>query len=80
MSNEPRIFKSVRAKCLDCAGSPGEVRFCPVIDCPLWVFRFGSKPKAARRRLGEKGKDLLDKSNFVEGAKFGPNKTTSETE
>jgi hypothetical protein len=79
MENKTRPLGSIRAYCLECCGnSPKEVRFCPLTDCPLWPFRFGSKPKAATRRLGKKGEDLLDASNFQEGAKFDPNQSVSE--
>ncbi len=32
---------SIRKKCLDCGGSPKEVSVCNLVDCPLWLFRFG---------------------------------------
>lgn len=44
-------LKAIRAKCLDCsAGSPSEVKVCPVTDCSLWPFRFGIAPKTAAKR------------------------------
>jgi hypothetical protein len=42
--------KSIRKKCLECsAGSPNEVKNCPVRDCALWAYRFGSNPRIASR-------------------------------
>ena len=32
-----RPLKAIRLKCLDCSnGSSHEVRFCPVMSCPLY--------------------------------------------
>ena len=32
--------KAIKAKCLDCCcGDRGEVKECPVKDCPLWQYR-----------------------------------------
>ena len=40
-------MKAIRAKCLDCSGGqPKEVRRCAVQKCPLYVYRFGKRPKA----------------------------------
>ncbi len=39
-------IKSIRAKCLDCCcNQPSEVRLCPSVNCPLWPFRMGKRPK-----------------------------------
>jgi len=46
-------LKAIRAKCLDCSGgSYTEVRFCPVKECVLWQWRFGSYPKTVLRKEG----------------------------
>jgi len=38
-------LRAVRHKCLDCCcESSQEVEACPVRDCPLWIYRFGSYP------------------------------------
>ncbi len=51
----------IRAKCLDCsAGSAKEVRLCPVVDCPLWEWRFGKRPKT----VAAKSPHPLDRSLF----------------
>ena len=40
--------QAIRAKCLDCSGSPKEVTLCHVVDCPLSPFRFGYSVKDKR--------------------------------
>ena len=41
-------IKAMRAKCLDCCcGSTKEIQLCPVIECPLYPYRFGKKPTKA---------------------------------
>ncbi len=49
-TNHPAIkltfSKAIRLKCLDCScGSPSEVKFCAVKQCPLFPFRFGKRPQ-----------------------------------
>jgi hypothetical protein len=40
-------IKAIRAKCLDCTcHQPKEIRECPIITCPLWLYRMGRRPKA----------------------------------
>lgn len=37
-------IKAIRAKCLDCCcGSNDEVRLCPITDCPLQIYRMGTR-------------------------------------
>ncbi len=44
-----RPMKAMRAKCIDCSGgNPGEVRMCPIDDCPLWLYRFGKGPQTVK--------------------------------
>lgn len=39
-------IKAIRAKCLDCCCQQQiEVRLCPCIDCSLWPYRMGKRPK-----------------------------------
>lgn len=39
-------LKAVRNKCIDCSGgSYKEVAQCPIVDCPLYPYRFGKRPK-----------------------------------
>lgn len=60
---EGSALKAIRKKCLDChGGSRKGVRFCPSdgvnsTRCPLWPFRFGLRPRTARKRYGA---ELLD--------------------
>lgn len=38
-------ISAIRAKCVDCCGgSPGEVRKCTAVSCPLWPMRMGRNP------------------------------------
>lgn len=41
-------MKAIRLKCLDCmCGSAHEVRLCPCLNCPLYPYRFGKRPKTS---------------------------------
>ena len=38
--------KAIREKCIDCcAGQLVEVRLCPSVDCSLYPYRMGHRPK-----------------------------------
>jgi hypothetical protein len=63
---EKSPLKAIRKKCIDCAGSRGEVRKCESANtCDLHPFRFGKSPfrkkvkltieerKAIRKRLAD---------------------------
>lgn len=55
-------MKAIRAKCLDCCcGQTKEVRLCPVKKCPLYLYRFGKRPKmgnyTGKAAAGEKTLD-----------------------
>ena len=41
--------KHLRQHCLSCAATPGEVRRCGIIDCPLWPYRMGHNPHHPQR-------------------------------
>ena len=41
-------LNAIRAKCLDCAFDPKEVRKCVQTDCPLWPLRMGCVPRSYR--------------------------------
>ena len=44
-------LKAIREKCIDCSGgSKHEVKFCQVVSCGLWFWRFGVRPETAQRR------------------------------
>ena len=51
---------AIRAKCLDCALDPSEVRKCVQTDCPLWPLRMGSVPKGYR--IGAMRPETSDKA------------------
>lgn len=39
-------IKSIREYCIGCSGgSKCEVRLCPVVNCPLYPYRMGHRPK-----------------------------------
>jgi len=65
---EGKMNKSevIRMKCLDCNGSAKEVTLCPVIDCPLWPYRFGYsfRDKRYAKRI------MLAKQNYPDGFKY----------
>ena len=43
-------LKAIRAKCLECCcGQRKQVELCTVDKCPLWPYRFGKGPDAAKR-------------------------------
>lgn len=55
MTTKAEILHSMRSYCIDCSGgSVGEVRKCPVTDCPLWQYRFGKDPNPAFRGFAQK--------------------------
>jgi len=67
-------FKQIRKNCLECCGdSPKTVMFCASINCSLWYFRFGKRPKAVIRSSGEKYAGLFDKKNFQPDGRYDPN-------
>lgn len=38
-------IKSIRDKCLDCTNFQySEIKFCPIINCPLYPYRMGKRP------------------------------------
>ena len=38
-------IKAIRDKCLDCSCFQlREVRKCPIIECPIYPYRFGKRP------------------------------------
>ena len=39
-------IKAIRARCLDCCGySAAEVKLCTAVNCPLYPYRMGHRPK-----------------------------------
>ena len=53
-------LKSIRQKCLECAGRPKEVRLCSAIECPLYPYRFGHNPARIGISPGFVKKSLVD--------------------
>jgi len=58
---EPTPLKSIRLHCLMCSGDSAKtVKYCTLDGlnsepaCPLWLFRFGKRPKSARKKYGDK--------------------------
>lgn len=48
----PSMARAIKEKCLDCSGGVRvEVRDCWAVNCPLFPYRFGKKPKAAINSL-----------------------------
>ena len=38
-------MSAIRAKCMECSNFQwSEIKECPILDCALWVYRFGKKP------------------------------------
>jgi len=44
-----RTYRDVKGHCLDCAGTTGEAKGCPIMDCPFWAYRTGRNPHSAKR-------------------------------
>lgn len=39
-------MKAIRQKCLECScGSRKDTALCPIEKCPLYLYRFGKRPK-----------------------------------
>ena len=44
------LLSVIRAKCLDCcAGHPGEICCCGMVDCPNWPYRMATNPFHRKR-------------------------------
>lgn len=53
-------LKSIREKCLECSNrQPSEVNNCPIEDCALYLYRFGTNPNRKGigkiKNIGKKG-------------------------
>lgn len=55
-------MQAIRQKCLDCCCYQFiQVKACPSVKCPLWMFRLGINPNC-----GDNAKNpLLDTKNFI---------------
>lgn len=57
-SNNP--IKRIREYCIQCvADQPREVELCPITDCPLYDFRFGTNPYRIKRIVSEEQKEAF---------------------
>jgi len=46
--------KAIRSKCIDCSGgSYKEVTLCPIVDCPLYPYRYGKRPTSSSKQKKE---------------------------
>ena len=45
--------KAIRKRCLECVGSPDEVKKCKEESCALLLFKSGRNPKLAGRGLSD---------------------------
>jgi len=46
MSKTLTPVKAIRKKCLDCSAyQPKEVRLCTMLDCSLFPYRMGKRPR-----------------------------------
>ncbi|MEN6559279.1 MAG: hypothetical protein ABFD52_00705 [Acidobacteriota bacterium] len=73
--SKAEVLRSIRKNCLDCTtGSVVEAKYCSALDCPLWPYRFGCTPRQVKEQ------ELLDKRNFADGERFGPDKMVNQLE
>lgn len=60
-------LRAIRLKCLDCSNQQiKEVRLCPVIDCPLYGYRMGHKPKNTQVNEGFSDEEIEDEEIIAE--------------
>lgn len=66
------LLALIRQNCLECCcGSPGEVRRCRMITCPMWPLRMGENPFRAVRELSENQKEALRARRTISGKSGG---------
>ena len=47
-------IRAIRLKCLDCCcDNPNEVAACPIKDCSLHIYRFGTNPAIKKKEYTE---------------------------
>lgn len=51
-SKVDRGLKRLRKMCLECAENESDVRYCTIINCPLWAHRMGKNPFNKRGKRG----------------------------
>lgn len=50
-------LQTIREHCLECNGTPNEVKLCPVVKCKLYPYRFGTSPNRKKREMTEEQKE-----------------------
>ena len=61
MRNESPL-QAIRRKCKDCTcDQVKQIRACPVLECPLWIWRLGLHPYTKNN----KENPFLCKKNFI---------------
>lgn len=62
-------IKSIREKCLECMCQQSqEVKCCTILDCSLWMYRFGKRPNPKNPYLAKhffKGKENLTSTQLI---------------
>lgn len=67
MANLHNPVKAIRAKCMRCTcDQPGEIDKCPIVDCPLYPFRYGKNPYRTKREMSDE-----QRAKFAEAAARG---------
>jgi len=67
MSKGLTPLKTIRSKCYDCSNhQPKEIRFCSVIECPLWPYRLGHRPTTEDTETHLQARTALDERNRKE--------------
>lgn len=63
-------LKAIRAKCLDCScDSISEVKNCPIVNCPIYPFRFGKNPFTKRELTPEQREAAAERLKEARGKK-----------
>lgn len=54
MIAQPSMSRAIHDYCFQCGGNQSvAVRDCNIPGCPLWPYRFGANPQAAKNRLSK---------------------------
>jgi len=43
------VLRAIRAACLQCCETEGEVRKCTAVSCLLWPYRMGTNPFSGQK-------------------------------
>ena len=55
------LIKVIRLHCLECAGTPNEVKLCTCTDCNLYPYRFGKNPHRKRTMTDEQKEAMKER-------------------